>query len=313
MKTRRPRVLLKYFAVISTICIFVLLLLLGFISLVDRARQIEWPWEVAVLSDPTVIPTNHYPMRVTAIRAPGTRWGGAGAIDAVGNQIFLATRSGGFFRYVRGKSGFERLEIPSPTNITALVKNFKENKFRTSFGLKDMLISDQSGKTTIYATYHIWKEAQKCYALRLSRYDFSGMGEVESKSKSSEWETLFETQPCVSAGQSNYPLEAGGRLSFLEDNILLMTVGDHDFKRSSFVQAVDTSYGKIWKINVRSGHSEIFSIGHRNPQGLFVSASGVIWETEHGPKGGDELNIIKKGANYGWPLRTYGTAYGKYI
>ena len=53
-------------------------------------------------------------------------------------------------------------------------------------------------------------------------------------------------------------------------------------------------------------------MGHRNPQGLFVSATGVVWETEHGPKGGDELNVIVAGANYGWPLRTYGTSYGGY-
>ena len=55
--------------------------------------------------------------------------------------------------------------------------------------------------------------------------------------------------------------------------------------------------------------SSIWTYGNRNPQGLAVSKDGVIWETEHGPRGGDELNIIKKGVNYGWPVITYGINY----
>jgi cytochrome c2 len=50
----------------------------------------------------------------------------------------------------------------------------------------------------------------------------------------------------------------------------------------------------------------------RNPEGLYVAPSGTIWETEHGPQGGDELNLIKKGANYGWPIVTYGVDYGTF-
>jgi glucose/arabinose dehydrogenase len=54
----------------------------------------------------------------------------------------------------------------------------------------------------------------------------------------------------------------------------------------------------------------IYSYGHRNPQGLAKHpTTGAIWDQEHGPKGGDEINIIKKGANYGWPVVTYGIDY----
>jgi cytochrome c2 len=54
-------------------------------------------------------------------------------------------------------------------------------------------------------------------------------------------------------------------------------------------------------------------MGHRNPQGLFADGPGAIWLTEHGPQGGDELNLIERGANYGWPLATYGTQYGAHF
>ena len=63
-------------------------------------------------------------------------------------------------------------------------------------------------------------------------------------------------------------------------------------------------------IDLDDRSSRIFTSGHRNPQGLFVGASGRIWSTEHGPQGGDELNLVREGANYGWPLATYGTDYG---
>ena len=55
---------------------------------------------------------------------------------------------------------------------------------------------------------------------------------------------------------------------------------------------------------------EIFSYGHRNPQGLaFHPETGVLWETEHGPQGGDEVNIVQAGKNYGWPVASYGREY----
>jgi aldose sugar dehydrogenase len=74
-------------------------------------------------------------------------------------------------------------------------------------------------------------------------------------------------------------------------------------------QDPDYEYGKIFRINPDDGSHETVSIGNRNAQGLLVRKDGSLWETEHGPKGGDELNIIKPGRNYGWPLATYGTRY----
>src|SRR5262249_4081638 len=73
-----------------------------------------------------------------------------------------------------------------------------------------------------------------------------------------------------------------------------------------------SAYGKVLLLD-RSGRHEIFTIGHRNPQGLLVDREHRIWETEHGPQGGDEINLLEKGRNYGYPLVTYGTEYGRYF
>jgi aldose sugar dehydrogenase len=60
---------------------------------------------------------------------------------------------------------------------------------------------------------------------------------------------------------------------------------------------------------LRGARPEIWTYGHRNPQGLAFDAQGRLWSHEHGPKGGDELNLIVAGRNYGWPVITYGREY----
>jgi cytochrome c2 len=71
-----------------------------------------------------------------------------------------------------------------------------------------------------------------------------------------------------------------------------------------------THLGKAVEINLDTKNATIFSSGLRNPQGLTISSEGLIWETEHGPIGGDELNVLQLGRNYGWPEVTYGVNYG---
>ncbi len=113
----------------------------------------------------------------------------------------------------------------------------------------------------------------------------------------------------------------GCRLLFDRDGYLYFTVGDH--ARNDHVQDLSKPSGKIYRIhkdgsippdNPFLDHPRaipsIYTIGNRNAQGLAQHPiTGEIWATEHGPMGGDELNIIRRGANYGWPLVTYGREY----
>src|SRR5690606_29045809 len=104
-------------------------------------------------------------------------------------------------------------------------------------------------------------------------------------------------------GINNPTKDAGGRLVALSDSEILLSVGrfgvpggeDTTIDFSQGVQSYDNSYGKTILIDVNKRVSEIYSIGHRNPQGLARAADGTLWETEHGPRGGDELNRIQKG------------------
>ncbi len=106
-------------------------------------------------------------------------------------------------------------------------------------------------------------------------------------------------------------------MGLLSPNELLVAVGDHEHDGANspelFPQDDTTSYGKTILINLTDFSHQQFSKGHRNPQGLFIDSPDAIWETEHGPQGGDELNLVKRGANYGWPSVTYGTQYGAHF
>ena len=114
----------------------------------------------------------------------------------------------------------------------------------------------------------------------------------------------------------------GSRLAFGADGTLFVSLGE-GFKYMADAQDPKKTHGKIVRINSDgtipadnpfadgvNGKPEVWSYGHRNVQGLyFDAATGTLWATEHGPRGGDELNIIKPGVNYGWPKITYGVNY----
>lgn len=113
----------------------------------------------------------------------------------------------------------------------------------------------------------------------------------------------------------------GGRIAFDEEGYLFVTSGDRNY--GEMVQDTSNHFGKILRLNAdgsvpsdnpwisREGHApEVWSTGHRNPLGLAIdSETGAMWESEFGPRGGDEINLIEKDANYGWITVTQGNHY----
>lgn len=130
-------------------------------------------------------------------------------------------------------------------------------------------------------------------------------------------EVIFTANPRKYA-----PLHYGGRMAFTSDNLLLITTGDgFDFREHA--QDLKSHLGKTIRINKDGSPAQgnpfpqapkVWTYGHRNPQGMAIALDGTVYLNEHGPKGGDELNIIAKGNNYGWPAITYGMDYnGAYV
>jgi aldose sugar dehydrogenase len=127
------------------------------------------------------------------------------------------------------------------------------------------------------------------------------------------------------ADKKNTAQHYGGRLLFLPDNSLLLTTGDgFDFREQA--QNPHSELGKVLRINddgsipadnpfTEPGSERVWTLGHRNPQGLVLAGdSGTVYLHEHGPKGGDEVNLLRAGENYGWPAVTHGVDYsGAYV
>jgi aldose sugar dehydrogenase len=130
-------------------------------------------------------------------------------------------------------------------------------------------------------------------------------------------QTLYDALPGKEAG-----FHFGGRILWLPDGTLLLTLGDGGMHRDK-AQTLDNAFGKIVRLNAdgtipqdnpfvgRAGaQPAIWSYGHRNVQGIALDpVTGRVFANEHGPRGGDEVNLVERGKNYGWPVITYGVEY----
>jgi glucose/arabinose dehydrogenase len=175
-------------------------------------------------------------------------------------------------------------------------------------GLLDVAIDpDFKSNNLVYLTYSEPGEGGASTAVARGKLGESGLDGVE---------VIFRQEPKVQGGN-----HFGSRLAFSPDGKLFVTLGE----RFTFAPAQDLTndLGKIVRINPdgsvpkdnpfvgrTDARPEIWSYGHRNPQGAAIHPeTGKLWETEFGPRGGDELNIPQAGANYGWPVVSWGNHY----
>lgn len=176
-------------------------------------------------------------------------------------------------------------------------------------GLLDVALHPKFGDNRlVYWSYAEPGEGGAGTAVARGRLDGTRLADVQ---------VVFRQWPKVGGGN-----HFGSRLVFARDGRLFVTLGDR-FHRKDDAQTLDNHLGKIVRIEddgrvpadnpfvARAGaRPEIWSYGHRNVQGAALHpATGELWATEHGPQGGDELNVVAAGANHGWPVITYGRNY----
>ena len=213
------------------------------------------------------------------------------------NSILAAVKSGKLFHYING----EKIEIGGLPEIY----------LRGQGGLMDIVLHpDFKENNWLYFSYASEDAGEKGGNTTISRAKLINNNLVDL-------EVLYKASPNTRKGQ-----HFGGRLTFDNENYLYFSVGDRG-NRDVYPQDINLDGGKIYRINDDgsipsdnpffnnpNAKKAIYSYGHRNPQGMFKHPiTGKIWTNEHGPRGGDEINIIKKGKNYGWPKITYGINY----
>jgi hypothetical protein len=245
---------------------------------------------------------------------------GGGSLVTFQSGYLLATGEGILYRIEENEARNALAVSASPITVPINFDAFRRGVTNPSVNLDWFRVTgiavEQSGPTAIlYAVHHFWHEGTKCFALRVSSIELSELWPARASSDP-KWTLVYETTPCLPIKTRSDPFaghQAGGRVLVLSTQTLALSVGDHGFDGvnadQSYPQDPTASYGKIMLIDVKSHTSRMLSLGHRNPQGLFADRTGSLWETEHGPQGGDELNHIHAGRNYGWPLVTYGVNY----
>lgn len=176
-------------------------------------------------------------------------------------------------------------------------QNFQETLIKNN--IKNLVTKDIKDAHIIndklYITYS-FNKSKNCDYFRIARADLN--------QKKLAFKIFFDSKECnknVIAGKmSNY--------IFNKKLGLLVTTGSDGKEKSNVAQMNDSFYGKILFFDIKNYQYELISKGHRNPQGLLVFDNKIL-STEHGPKGGDEINLIEYGANYGWPIASYGEPY----
>jgi cytochrome c2 len=233
----------------------------------------------------------------------------AGAIQVLDDGILIAEATGGFYKLTFENPLTPRLQrLATHLELNAAAENevylatMKDRYPPNPVRITDLLLL--KGGDEIAVSHTFWDVANKCTTLRVSTLPLSRLLSVDQDA-SADWRLLFESKPCVNKVSLSH--ESGGRMIQMRPDAIFLTVGH--LEADELVQDQSADYGKILSINLADGTAEHVSTGHRNPQGLTIDHLGRLWSTEHGPQGGDELNLVRPEQDYGWPLVTLGTDY----
>jgi hypothetical protein len=229
-------------------------------------------------------------------------WPGSGYLDFYNDNLFIVS--------ARGILGYGLIE-DDQINLRQIKHNLSDFINRSQFikgneySVKDIHISDNK----IYISY-IEEIEDDCWNISLLYGNINYENII--------FEKLHSDDNCIHSkknGEKEFnPNQSGGRIISANKNIIYFSTGE--FRSRYLAQDKESFNGKILSINLKTGIKEVVSIGHRNPQGLYYNLKGnFIVETEHGPYGGDEINIIPLESpdlpNFGWPIASYGEHYSK--
>jgi len=240
------------------------------------------------------------------------------AVEPLPNGDFLITEKTGQLRIVSAKG-----EVGQPIGGLLPVGAGGVSSTSGQGGLPPITARGQGGLLDVALSPNFTKDRTIFWSFSEQREGGSGTSVArgrltEDRRNLEQVRIIFRAMPTYNNG-----LHFGSRLAFGPDNMLYITLGDRfDRPNRPKVQQLDNHLGKIIRINPdgsvpadnpfakQSGAMpEIWTLGHRNIQSAAFDENGRLWAVEHGPQGGDELNLIEKGKNYGWAVVSYGEEY----
>lgn len=168
------------------------------------------------------------------------------------------------------------------------------------FAITDIAVLEEQEKViSLLISFPQYSQKNRCVSLVLYKYDLK-LAPTVSVIRGKQW---FKSSPCVPISAVQH---AAGRIEVIDKKNVYLTTGDQGFPKIGDRKARGT-LGSIYKVS--SSAFERVSQGHRNPQGVQLIGKD-LYISEHGPRGGDEINLIDLGRDYGWPFVTYGQPYG---
>lgn len=238
-------------------------------------------------------------------------------IIPIDNQIIVASMQGKFamieeepethtYRYVSS-------DLHTPMNWDALQKSaihedplFISGWFRTH----DVAVYRAPDNVYLVSSFHRFEK--DCFEFVVARTAISL--KENALEQIGEWEDLFVATPCVglkSEGHAFSGNQSGGGI-LIRNSKAYFGIGDIQYDGLASDEILPGDLGKVFELDLENGDVRQLAEGVRNPQGITGDDTGLIWFSDHGPEGGDEINILREGAHFGWPYETMGTEYGRF-
>ncbi|MBO9411302.1 MULTISPECIES: PQQ-dependent sugar dehydrogenase [unclassified Ruegeria] len=300
-----------------TLVVSVVLLMLEVHEL--RGRPVAAPHSapVVALDGAAQIETIFTALNMKETEIPVERVGSGGALASLGNDLIVMTHEGGFFE--AGGAEAKQLQIAPPPNGWSAMLAFAEANPDYEFAhfffrYNDVDVVDDQ----LIVSFTEWVEGENCYRTAISTAPLQGASAETASIKAEDWTVLFGTEPCLAPNPEGRAIQghmAGGRFRVDANGTLFLAAGDYAqdgiYAPVPLSQIPDQMYGKVIAVDLATGDSRVVSQGHSNMQGIALDQDGKLWTVEHGRRGGDELNLIREGEDYGWPQVSLGTRYNK--
>ena len=206
--------------------------------------------------------------------------------------------------------------VEADGRVNPALAGLPEVAARGQGGLLDVLLdADFASNRTLFFCFSEPGAAGNSTALARARLS-------DDRTRLEAVQVIFSARPKVASSAHFGCRIAESQTRGQPDGLLFMTLGER-YVRKDDAQTLDNHHGKIIRVfkdgrvpadnpfvTTAGALPEIWSYGHRNPQGLVLAPDGALWAHEHGPQGGDEINLIAPGHNYGWPVISHGENYG---
>jgi aldose sugar dehydrogenase len=280
------------------------------------SEQLQYTQDESGVSLHRYVETGLLPLVINGKRLsdsyPVAKFGGA--ITVVDAGVVILDRLGGLYRYDLKTSSFSKLRLPQlPNNLEAYLHQ------RASLeGVEHANLAGAEAQMEFRAHDITFLPDRKELAVLYDQFDET-LGQlrtavsvipidVATLAATGDWQTKF-TSDTYAPGYASF---AGGRMVYRGNDRLYLSVSDHAIYNPQVAQDSNTAFGKIIELDLESKKWREISKGHRNVIGLTFVKSGQLIATENGPRGGDGLEIITEGSNFGWPKVGLGTVYDSY-